>query len=60
MHASSNPDASVCLLVQENEYAIDVVLSDESQYTMFRNLKEIVNFHVSSWLATNGTNLLFI
>ncbi len=29
------------------QYAIEVVLSDESQYTTYRSIKEIANFHVS-------------
>lgn len=32
--------------LQETEYAIEVELSDESQYTMYRSLKDIANFQV--------------
>ena len=34
-------------LLQEVEYAIEVVLSDESRYTIFRTLKEVATFNVS-------------
>ncbi len=33
--------------LQEKEYAIEVVLSDESQYTTYRTIKEIANLNVS-------------
>lgn len=38
-----------CLYPQEVEYAIEVTLSDESQYTIYRPIKEIALFHVSPW-----------
>ena len=34
----------VCM--QAVEYAIEVVLSDESQYTVYRTIKDIATFHV--------------
>lgn len=36
---------------QEKEFAIDVTLSDESNYVIFRTVKEITNLHVSvNWM----------
>ncbi len=32
--------------MQEKEYAIEVILSDESQYTVYRMIKEIAIFQV--------------
>ena len=32
--------------MQAAEYAIEVVLSDESQYTVYRTIKDIATFHV--------------
>ena len=39
------------LLLQEVEYAIEVILSDESKYTVFRTLKEVATFNVSKSLS---------
>ena len=33
-------------VLQKQEFAIDVILSDESQYTVYRSMKDIVTFHV--------------
>lgn len=34
------------IFLQEVEYAIEVSLSDESTYTVFRTLKEVATFNV--------------
>lgn len=37
---------SLLFFLQEVEYAIEVELSDESKYTVFRTLKEVATFNV--------------
>ena len=34
--------------MQEREFALEVTLSDESKYTVYRTTKDIAKFHVST------------
>lgn len=40
-------------LTQEREFALEVTLSDESKYTVYRTTKDIAKFHVSSSFCTH-------
>ncbi len=44
--------------LQEKEYAIEVVLSDESQYTTYRTIKEIANLNVSLCCMGSESNVV--
>ena len=45
--------SNVIISKQEREFALEVTLSDESKYTVYRTVKDIAKFHVSSLTSCN-------